>query len=100
MDADDCLACEGKNQVNWLLTRLYPAATFRVCDHDIEQAMVALLATRMEVPAEWLTEVINAAVDKLNEELAAGDDAPAEQPEVLPEAASEPDEAEAVSVDG
>lgn len=95
-----CLACEGRNPVNWLLTRLSPATTFSVCEHDIEQAMVALLATRMEVDAGWLTEVINAAVDKVNEELAAGDDSPADEAQELPEAEPAPEVDQAVSVDG
>lgn len=94
-----CLACEGKNPVNWLLTRLTPAATFSVCDHDISQAMVALLATMMEVDAAWLTEVINNAVDEVNAQLAGGDDAPAQPAEQLPEAAPADEVTEAVDQD-
>lgn len=65
----DCLACEGKNPVNWLLTRLNPAATTRVCQHDIPIALVALLATELEVEAGWLQEVINTAIEGLADEI-------------------------------
>jgi hypothetical protein len=62
----DCLACDGKNPVNWLLTRLNPSATIRVCEHDIAQAAVTLLATQLEVDAEWLTAVVNDAITEKN----------------------------------
>lgn len=71
----DCLACEGKNPVNWLLTRLNPSATLRVCEQDVPQALTALLATELGVEAGWLTAQINAAIDAAE----AADQAAADQ---------------------
>jgi hypothetical protein len=62
----DCLACDGKNPVNWLLTRLNPSATIRVCEHDIRTALATLLATEMDVEADWLIDVINEKVEEMS----------------------------------
>ena len=62
-----CLGCEGKNPVNWLITRLNPGSTTSVCDQDIDAALLAMLATRLEVDAGWLSETIDAALDKLQQ---------------------------------
>jgi len=61
----DCLACEGKNAVNWLLTRLNPGATIRVCQEDIKTALATLLATEMGVDADWLIDVINEKLEEM-----------------------------------
>ena len=79
----DCLACEGKNPVNWLLTRLNPAATTRVCQHDIPIALVALLATELEVEAGWLQEVINTAINGLADEVEQAAEQAAGEAEVM-----------------
>lgn len=80
----DCLACEGKNPVNWLLTRLNPSATLRVCEQDVPQALTALLATELGVEAGWLTAQINAAID-----VAEAADQAAEQQQLSEDQAAE-----------
>jgi hypothetical protein len=62
----DCLMCEGTNPVNWLLTRLNPGATIRVCAHDIRTALATLLATEMGVDADWLIDVINEKLEEMS----------------------------------
>lgn len=65
-----CPACGGQHPVNWLITRLSPPQTVSTCEQDLESALLALLAERMEVPAEWLIETINTGVDLLNRPVA------------------------------
>lgn len=95
----DCLACEGKNPVNWLLTRLNPAATTRVCQHDIPIALVALLATELEVEAGWLQEAINTAIEGLADEVEAAELSPELAEEADNEAATAPYELSTASTD-
>lgn len=66
-DESECPVCGGQHPVTWLITHLNPAATIRSCEQDFEAAVLALLANRLEVDAGWLTDVINAAVDAVNE---------------------------------
>lgn len=65
-DESDCPVCEGKHPVTWLITHLNPAATMRSCEQDFEAALLALLASRMDVEAGWLTEAVNNAIDAVN----------------------------------
>ena len=95
----DCLACEGKNPVNWLLTRLNPAATTRVCQHDIPIALVALLATELEVDAGWLQEVINNAIEGLAGEVEQEAEQQADAGEVGTFGPVEMDEADLAAAD-
>jgi len=69
-DEADCPVCDGEHPVTWLITHLNPAATIRACEQDFEAAVLALLANRLEVDAGWLTDVVNGAVDAVNQDIA------------------------------
>lgn len=77
-----CLACGGQHPVNWLITRLSPPQTVSSCEQDIEPALLALLAQRLDVPVEWLIDHINTGVDLVNREIneAAAEAEAAEKP--------------------
>ena len=81
-DEADCPVCEGNNPVSWIITHFNPAATMRSCEVDFEAAILALLATRLEVEPGWLSEVINTAIDAENEVSAAAEAAPDEDENV------------------
>lgn len=53
-----CAGCAGANPVNWLLTRLSPAATISSCDEDLPIALVNLLASWLEVDSERLYKAV------------------------------------------
>ena len=57
--ADDC-----KNQVNWLLTHMKPAATLPVCDEHYPVFAIGMLATELGVDAGRLYEAIKKFVDR------------------------------------
>lgn len=89
-DEADCPVCGGEHPVTWLITHLNPAATIRACEQDFEAAVLALLANRLEVDAGWLTDVINSAVDAVNQDItAAGGDVESEAEVAYAEALTE-----------
>jgi hypothetical protein len=65
-DENECPVCAGERPVMWLVTHFNPVVTMRSCEEDFEAALLALLATRLEVEPGWLSEVIDSAVDLVN----------------------------------